>query len=255
MLSRCLTAYGTINLVASRHSAGVPMHLLRFFLAAWLEFGIVTVFFLYCLAKRAARPIDKLDKPILNEDSFQQLLSAAFTLQEQNRSLAQETKVDSSQTVWLRPELMQTAQSDLEPLASRTHSPVLNSRGRRIPDDFFWKVATAIGMISLFALLLVSSHDRFSPLPARLEGIQREVPFRKVLAQSDEVSTKTITMEPQATKTGTNEQTVDAEKPGGRVPAVPRKKVVNLTRHSIYESEAGMVAPDTVVRYGRRALP
>jgi hypothetical protein len=38
------------------------------------------------------------------------------------------------------------------------------------------------------------------------------------------------------------------------VPAVPRK-VVNLARHSIYESEAGMVAPDTAVRYGRRALP
>jgi hypothetical protein len=89
------------------------------------------------------------------------------------------------------------AQADLEPLASRTHSPVPNSRDRRIPDEFFWKVATAIGMISLFALLLISSHDRFSPLPARLEGIQREVPFRRVLAQSDEVSAKTITMEPR----------------------------------------------------------
>jgi hypothetical protein len=230
------------------------MHLLRFLLAAWLEFGIVTVFFLYCLAKRAARPIDALDKPVLDRDSFQQLLSAAFTLQERNRSLVQETDVDSSQTVLLRPEPVLMAQSDLGPLASRTHSAVPNSRDRRIPDEFFWKVATAIAMVSLFALLIVSSHDRLSPLPARLEVIQQEVPFPKALAQSDEISTKTITMEPQATKLGPNEQTVDAGKPGRSVPASAHKKSVNLTRHSIYESEADMVAPDTVVRYGRRAV-
>jgi hypothetical protein len=230
------------------------MHLLRFLLATWLEFGIVTVFFLYCLAKRAARPIDALDKPVLDQDSFQQLLSAAFALQERNRSLVQEAKADSSQTVSLWPELVQMAQTDLEPLASRSRPAVPNSRDRRIPDEFFWKVATAIAMISLFALLLVSSHDRLSPLPARLEVIQQEAPFPKALAQSDEVSTKTITMEPQATKIGPNEQTVDAEKPGRSVPAGAHKKIVNVTRHSIYESEADMVAPDTVVRYGRRAV-
>jgi hypothetical protein len=229
------------------------MHLLRFLLAAWLEFGIVTVFFLYCLAKRAARPIDALDKPVLDRDSFQQLLSAAFTLQERNRSLVQETDVDSSQTVLLRPEPVLMAQSDLGSLAYRTPA-VATSRDRRIPDEFFWKVATAIAMVSLFALLIVSSHDRLSPLPAKLEVIQQEVPFPKALAQSDEISTKTITMEPQATKLGLNEQTVDAGKPGRSVPASAHKKSVNLTRHSIYESEADMVAPDTVVRYGRRAV-
>jgi len=79
------------------------------------------------------------------------------------------------------------------------------------------------------------------------------VPFRKVPAQSDEVSTKTTTMERQATKIGPNKQTIDAEKPGGSVPAAAHKKIVNLTRHSIYQNEADMVAPDTVVRYGRRA--
>ena len=232
------------------------MHLLRLFLATWIEFGIVTVFFLYWLAKRTARHINTLDKPVLDQDSFQQLLSAAYTLQEKNRSLVKETKGDSSQTVLLRPEPVQMAHSDLEPSVHLHGSVVPPSRDRRIPgsDEFFWRVATAVAMVSLFALLLVSSHDRLSPLPARLEVIQQEVPLRRVLPQSDEVGTKTITMEPQATRTGPNEQTLNADKPGRSVPAAAHKKIVNPPRHSIYESEADMVAPDTVVRYSRRAV-
>jgi hypothetical protein len=232
------------------------MHLLRLFLATWIEFGIVTVFFLYWLAKRTARHINTLDKPVLDQDSFQQLLSAAYTLQEKNRSLVKETKGDSSQTVLLRPEPVQMAHSDLEPSVHLNGSVVPPSRDRRIPgsDEFFWRVATAVAMVSLFALLLVSSHDRLSPLPARLEVIQQEVPLRRVLPRSDEVGTKTITMEPQATRTGPNEQTLNADKPGRSVPAAAPKKIVNPPRHSIYESEADMVAPDTVVRYSRRAV-
>ena len=232
------------------------MHLLRLFLATWIEFGIVTVFFLYWLAKRTARHINTLDKPVLDQDSFQQLLSAAYTLQQKNRSLVKETKGDSSQAVLLRPEPVQMAHSDLEASAHPNGSVVPPSRDRRIPgsDQFFWRVATAVAMVSLFALLLVSSHDRLSPLPARLEVIQQEVPLRRVLPQSDEVGTKTITMEPQATRTGPNEQTLNADKPGRSVPAAAHKKIVNPPRHSIYESEADMVAPDTVVRYSRRAV-
>ena len=232
------------------------MHLLRLFLATWIEFGIVTVFFLYWLAKRTARHINTLDKPVLDQDSFQQLLSAAYTLQQKNRSLVKETKGDSSQAVLLRPEPVQLAHSDLEPSVYLNGSVVPPSRDRRIPgsDQFFWRVATAVAMVSLFALLLVSSHDRLSPLPARLEVIQQEVPLRRVLPQSDEVGTKTITMEPQATRTGPNEQTLNADKPGRSVPAAAHKKIVNPPRHSIYESEADMVAPDTVVRYSRRAV-
>ena len=94
------------------------MHLLRLFLAIWIEFGIVTVFFLYWLATRTARNINTLDKPVLDQDSCQQLLSAAYTLQEKNRSLVKETKADSSQTVSLRAEPVQMAQSDLEPSAT-----------------------------------------------------------------------------------------------------------------------------------------
>ena len=232
------------------------MHLLRLFLAIWIEFGFVTVLFLYWLVKRTARHINTLDKPVLNQDSFQQLLVAAYTLQEQDRSLVKETKADSSQTVSLRPEPVQMAHSDLEPSVHLNGSVVPPSRDRRIRRSykFFWRVATAVAMVSLFALLLVSSHDRLSPLPARLEVIQQEVPLRRVLLQSDEVGMKTITMESQATKTGPNEQTLDADKPGRSVPAAAHKRIVNPPRHSIYESEADMVAPDTVVRYSRRAV-
>jgi hypothetical protein len=232
------------------------MHLLRLFLAVWIEFGIVTVFFLYWLVTRTARHINTLDKPVLDQDSFEQLLSAACTLQEKNRSLVKETKADSSQTVSLRPEPVQMAHSDLEPSAHLNGSVVPTSRDRRIPrsNKFFGRVATAVAMISLFALVLVSSHDRFSPLPARLEVIQQEVPLRRVRAQSDEAGTKTITREPRATKIGPNEQTLDADKPGRSMPAAAHKKIVKPAPHSIYESEADMVAPDTVVRYSRRAV-
>jgi hypothetical protein len=232
------------------------MHLLRLFLAAWIEFGIATVFFLYWLVTRTARHVNRLDKPVLDQDSFHQLLSAAYTLQKQNRSLITETKADSSRTVSLQPEPVLMAHSDLEPSAHLNGSAVPTSRDRRIPrsDEFFWRVATAVAMISLFALFLVTSHDRLSPLPARLEVIQQEVPLRRVLPQSDAVGTKTITMEPPVTKTGPDKQTPNADKPGRSVPAAAHKKIVNPTRHSIYESEADMVAPDTVVRYSRRAV-
>jgi hypothetical protein len=232
------------------------MHLLRSFLAAWIEFGIVTVFFLYWLVTRTARHINRLDKPVLDQNTFQQLLAAAYTLQEKNRSLVKKTKADSSKTVSLRPEPVQMAHSDPEPSAHLNGSAVPTCRDRRIPgsEEFFWRVATAIAMVSLFALLLVTSHNRLSPLPARLEVIQQEVPLRRVLLQCDEVGTNTITMEPQATKTGPDEQTLDADKPGRSVPAAAQKKIVNPPRHSIYDSEADMVAPDTVVRYGRRAV-
>jgi hypothetical protein len=124
------------------------MHLLRLFLAIWIEFGIVTVFFLYWLVTRTARHVNMLDQPVLNQDSFQQLLSAAHTLQEKNRSLVKETKADSSQTVSLRAEPVQMAQSDLEPSANLNGSVVPSSCGRRIPrsDEVFWRVATAVAI-------------------------------------------------------------------------------------------------------------
>jgi hypothetical protein len=152
------------------------MHFLRLLLATWLEIGIVTVFFLFWLCKRTVSRINTLDKPVLDQDTFQQLLAAAYTLQEQNRLPVNETKADSSQAVSLRPKSLPMTQSEVEPLASLNASAVPSSRDKRIPrsDEFFWRVATAVAMAALFALLLVTSHHRLSALPARLEVVQQE---------------------------------------------------------------------------------
>jgi len=227
------------------------MHFLRLFLVAWLAFGIVTVLFLFWLCKRTAERTSTPHKPVLDERTFQQLLAAAFALQEQNLAPPKETKVDSSQPVFLPVPIAQSVEG---PLVSLNDSAVPSSPGRRIPRSnlFFWRVATATVMVALVALLLVSSVDRLLPLPAKLEVPQQEVPFHKVLPQSGGAATKAILTEPQATKTDPSKRTVGADKPGRSEFAPAQKTIVNPARHSLYESEADMVAPDTVVRYGRR---
>jgi len=151
------------------------MHVLRLLLATWCTLGILVVFLLFWLGKRTARRTDIIDKPVLDQSMFQQLLAAAYTLQEQIK----ETKADSCRTVSLPLASAPMAQSDVEPLAPLNESAFPCSRGRRTPrsDEFFWRVATAVVMAALFALLLVTSVDRLSPLPARLEVVRQEVPF------------------------------------------------------------------------------
>ena len=227
------------------------MHLLRLFFAAWLELGIVTVFFLYWLCKRTARRINTFGKPVLDQDTFQQLLAAAYTLQEQNGYPVTETKAGYSRTVSMALESVPMAQSDVRLLPSLNDSPVPSARDRRIPrsDEFFWRIATAVATTALFALLLVTSLDRRSPLPAGLELVQQEVPSHKVLPQNSGVAAKTIVMQPQATRI---DNSVVADKPGRSAAARAHKTIVNPARHSIYENEADLVAPDTVMHYGRR---
>jgi hypothetical protein len=245
------------------------MHLLRLFLVVWIEFGIVTVFFLYWLAKRTARHIDTPDKPVLNQDSFQQLLSAAYTMQEKNRSLVREAQADSAQTVLVTELPLESVppQSDVEPSAPFRTSTVPSSRARTVrrpapqSEVFFWRIAAAVAMTAVSALLLVALSDRLSPLPSQLvlpsDVVQQQVPFRTAThivtdsAQGNAAGTKMVMMEPKATKTEPNERTVDAHKPGR---SAAHQTIVNPARHSIYESEADMVAPDTVVRYSRRAV-
>jgi hypothetical protein len=243
------------------------MHLLRLFLAAWLEFGIITVFFLYWLVKRTTQHVDRLDKPVLDQNTFQQLLAAAYTLQQQNHSLVKEAQADSAQTILLT-ELPESVlrQSDVEQSAPFNTSTVPSSRARTVrgptpqSEVFFWRIATAIAMSAVSALLLVASSDQLSPLPSQLvlpsDVVQQQVPFRTAthiatdLAQGSAVGTKMVMMEPEATSTGPIDRTVDVDKPGR---SATHQTFVNPARHSLYESEADMVAPDTVVRYGGRA--
>lgn len=228
------------------------MHLLRIFFVAWLELGIVTVFFLFWLCKRTAQRVKPLGKPILDQDTFQQLLAAAYTLQEQDRYPGKEIKAAYARTVSLPVESIPMSQSDVELLPSLNDSAVPSARDRRNPrsDEFFWKIATGVAMSSLFALILVTSLDRLPPLPAGQKLVQQEVPFNRVLPQNSGVAAKTIMNQPQTTRINNS---VVADKPGRSTATPPHKTIVNPTRHSTYESEADMVAPDTVMRYGGRA--
>jgi hypothetical protein len=225
------------------------MRFLRLFLTAWLELGIVTMFFLFWLCKRTARRTETLDKPVLDQAAFQQLLAAASTLQAQNnRKLGKEAQVDSPPIVSLPLESMPMTQPDLQPLATLNDSVVPSYGDKRVPrsDEFFWRVATAIAMAAaVSALLLFAPLDRLSPSPNKLEVVQQEVPFRRALQQSGAVAPETSTMEPQATKTEPPD-VAETPTPGSS------QKIGNPKRHSAYESEADVVAQDTVVRYGRR---
>ena len=190
------------------------MHLVRLFLTAWFELGTVTVFFLFWLCKRTAQRIHTLDKPALDPDTFQQLLAAAYTLQEQNRHPIKKTEADSSKTVSLPPESFGIAQCDVELLPSVNDSAVPSSRERRIPrrDEFFERIAAVTGIAAVLGLLLIGWTDHFSPLPTG-PVVQQRGTLRIVVA------TKSIVMEPQATKAGPNQRTVDAGKSGKSTPS------------------------------------
>lgn len=109
------------------------------------------------------------------------------------------------------------------------------------------------------ALLLVGSVNHLSALPPGL-SLPPEVlqlPFRKaqpvVTVLHGGVGTKTVVIDPDAlTTTGPNEQTVVADQPPemSATPDSAQKTIVNSNRvHSVCESEAEIVAQNTVVRY------
>jgi hypothetical protein len=191
-----------------------------------------------------------LDKPVLDQETFQQLLAAAYTMQEQNHLAVEKIKGDSTPIVSCTDLASAVPQSDVDPLASpncsRVRRPVSES------DELFWRVATVAAMAAVLALLLVGSVNRLSPLPPGLslppEVLQRQLPFRRaqptltVLLQNGGVGTKTVVIEPDApATTAPNEQIVVADQPRGMgaTPDSVQKTIVNSNRaHSIYESEA-----------------
>jgi hypothetical protein len=262
------------------------------------------------------QPTNSLDKPVLDPIAFQQLLAAAYTLQEQNVHLLEKAKADFLATLChdagvgkvhpipsvslaplaalddsqrhpeMNPQVPNLAQEILEAKSSKSFrrrgskatqlSPVCPVRSgsghkgrRRIAqsNELFWRAATAVAMAAVLALLLVASIDRLAPLPAGLilpsEAVQQPIPFHKsrraptTPAQSGGVGKKTVVTEPHAMPLpGPNDRTVVADEPleRGANPASAEKAVVNPNRiHSAYESEADVVAQNTVVRYGTRS--
>jgi hypothetical protein len=319
----------------------VPVHI-EFVCSVPPHYNVLILGFVICRVPDVKlQRTNTVDKPVLDQGTFQQLLAAAYTLQEQNdHLLVKEAKADSPRSLpdvavaekvrlipismtpepWAETELplksvLPMAQSDVEPVASLNDSVRHPETDTRVPDlarevleaasvkraqsksaeltlpvqhpvpratsgsgyrmvrgrisqsnELFWKAATVVAMAAVSALLLGTSIDRLSPLPAGLalpsEVVQQQVPFRRathivtILAQSGGIGTKTIMMEPQATTTGPAEQTGVPEKAtgGSATPASAKKAIVDPNRvPSAYESEADMVAPDTVVRYDARS--
>ncbi len=207
-------------------------------------------------------PANAFNKPVLDPETFQQLLAAAYTLQtEINRErVKQAESVSASRTLEptaLPPVMFPMPQADGERLASLNHSVVTGAaRGSRRKimrartsrsDELFWRVARVAAMAAVSALVLVASVGRLSPLPAALEGLQQELPFRRG------VVTKVLIIAPQTIKIGPASLASDADAPPETVFARGQKMIKTLSARSSYDSEGEVVAQDTVVRYGKRA--
>jgi hypothetical protein len=237
------------------------------------------------------QPTNPLDKPVLDPEMFQQLLAAAFTLQEQDHHPpVEEAKADSpvqplaSSKVSLpepKPEntIKVAAFAQERPPAASFKLPQSKParlkmrprmmRKRNSPNhELFWKAATLAAVAAVSALLLAAWIDHPSPLPAGLalpsELLQQQVPFRKGASvvtappPSSGISPRRfVTDSPAATKAEPNDATLVDDLPRATAtPASARKTIANRNRYSTYASEAGIVAPDTVVRYGPRpAVP
>jgi hypothetical protein len=244
------------------------------------------------------QPTNTPNKPVLDLGSFQQLLAAAYTLQEQNdHLLLNGAKADFSQTFTGRaiaeklplpppvsPSCKPLAETEL-PMKSaapmiQSDLPVLrrdrdaaSSSPHRVArrrifqsNELFWRAARVVAMAAVLALLLGGSIDRLSPLPAGLalpqEVLRQQVPFRRekrimtVLAQSSGTGSKIAAIEPTAAaNTGPAEPAfvTDQQPETSATPASMPKTIVHSNRHSTYASEADIVAPNAVVRYGVRS--
>jgi hypothetical protein len=223
-----------------------------------------------------------LDKPVLDEETFQQLLTAANILQQHyDRLRVKEPKADCVQTLADRaiaenvgpihvvpPETVAPPVVSLERQPKAAHLARVAYRyrtlGKRLSltDELFWKAATVVAVAAVSALLSGMTIYRLSPLPSGLavssEVVQQQVPFQRtkrivtVPAQRGAVGTKTVVTEPPTTLRTGSRRTVVADQPprSWAIPASAQKTTVNPNRpHSTHESEADVVAKDTVVRY------
>jgi hypothetical protein len=221
-------------------------------------------------------PPNPLHKPVLDECAFHQLLSAAYTLQQQNgikeakqespKTLADKIAADlghePSPIASFKPLPSKPARvvpPVFSPLPSAPHATMLRRRIGRT-DEFFWGIATAVAMASVSVLLLGASINHFSPLPAGLappsEAVQRqwpsqrEKPITAILDRSSGVGNEKVATEPDVATEGVPLQRSSAAQPPRARPTYSHKKTLNRRHHSTHAREADIVAPNTVVRYG-----
>jgi hypothetical protein len=204
-------------------------------------------------------------KPVFDERTFQELLLAAYLLQQHNdRLLANRprtayTQVFSNGTVTeyveapsatpLTPETMAhpVLARDRSPLAYLAYRYRALSKRFALTDELFWKTATFVAVAAVSTLILAAVH-RFSPLPTSLtsgtEVVEQQTPIQKA---------RPIVTVP--TETGAfGAKTMTDEQPASRVdPDSAQRTIVkpDLPR-SAKRSEADIVAEDTVVHYGPR---
>jgi hypothetical protein len=217
-----------------------------------------------------------LHKPVLDECVFHQLLSAAYTLQQQNgtkkdkldipKTLVDEIIADlgdtPSQAASFKPLPSETPQLALPrqtPVLRATHTTIVRSRITK-NNEFFWGIATAVAVASVSVLLLGASINRFSPLPAALarpsEGLQHQSSLQKaraittILDESSGVNNETIATEPDAATQDAPAQRLAVDQPPRSKPASVRKKTLNRKHHSARARQSDIVAPNTVIRYG-----
>jgi len=171
------------------------------------------------------------------------------------------------------PAIVEAPQSKPAQLVSPARHPVpvvtSGSRNRMVRkrfsrnNEFFWKVAAVAAMAALSVLFLAAWIDQPSPLPTGLalpsEVLQQQVPFRKAQRvataqpRSGRVSTRTFVTEPsEAAKSGSTEPTAVVDEPPERNVTPAQKTIASPNYHSTNDSEADLVAPDTVVRYRTR---
>lgn len=189
------------------------------------------------------------DKPVLDERTFQRLLTAAYMLQQHNdHLLSQELKADYAQT-FLHATAAATAGSiPAIPLVSEiathpeppteavprgpVHLALVANRYRNfrrrfsLTDEVFWKAATAVAVAAVSTLLLGAAVLRSSPLPAGLA----------LPSQTRMAGRKALVADLPAASAAQAEAA--AQPPARRVKRSP---------------EADIIAEDTVIRYGRRS--
>jgi hypothetical protein len=199
-------------------------------------------------------------KPVFDERTFQELLLAAYLLQQHNdRLLANSprtayTQVFSNGTVAEYVEAPSatplTPETMAHPVlaAHRAYGYRTSSKRFVLTDELFWKTATFVAVAAASTLLLGAVH-RSSPLPTSLtsgtEVVEQQTPFQKA---------RPIVTVP--TETGAfGAKTMTDEQPTSRVdPDSAQRTIVKPDfPRSAKRSEANIVAEDTVVRYGPRS--
>jgi hypothetical protein len=204
--------------------------------------------------------------PLLDQETFQQLLAAAYTLQEQNRHpRVKETRAEPFASVMVLP-----PGSEVQPRQHLTAPTQLRARpsNRRMVlrqvsrgNQAFSRAATAVAVAAVLALLLGASVGRLSPIPAGLtlpsEIVEQQPPFQHTTSTvtvppQNSVDVKTVGIEPDAaTNTAPIDHEVVSDQPSEGTHEPSRKTTPNHTR-SVYQDEEDVVAQNAAVHYAAR---